>query len=193
MLGQFRIDRQQIVNEAEYLSYFRGSESDRMVQLCDRYITPDGGVLFENQLRPSQLPQHNESIDYAGYHWQIDRHCFAALVRETNMNQPFACQTEKTMRGFLHHQAVVPITYNGVADLESFGFWFPHDIIDYDYQHESDYLRRLDGAMAAVRDLADRLDMDDLQEYFVDNFSSFRHNATLCLEYHSGDRCDVTG
>lgn len=192
MLGRFQLDRQQIINEAEYLSYFHGNESDHMAKLYDRYVRPDGSVIFANQITTTTQPRHNESIDYAGYHWQIDRHCFAALVRETSMNQPFACQTEKTMRAFLYHQAVMPITYHGVEDLEAFGFWFPHDIIDYGYQHEPDYLQRLDGALRSMRNLADCCSLGELHTYFLDNLHHFRHNATLCLEYHAGEGSDVT-
>lgn len=190
ILEDYEIDQQQIVNHVEYLSYFQNSqEVDTVKKLYNTHIDHHTKK-FRCRSSPATVgvKQHNESIDFEGYQYSINRQCFASVVRETTDCWQFSTVTEKTLRGFIHHMAVIPAGYQTVNNLEKFGFWFPHDLVDYNYQWEKDYLKRFVGMIDSIKKTVLQHSMVDINRYYQDNFQRFRHNAELCVKFYRGQK-----
>jgi len=186
VLADFNITRQQVIDHVEYIGYFTNiQELDMIGNLYDKYIDADKKTFVCKNI-PSTVgaKSHNEEINFAGYQYSIDRQCFATVVRETTDLWQYSTVTEKTLRGFIHHMAVIPAGYKTVNNLEQFGFWFPHDIIDYGYQWESDYLSRFTGMIESIKRTVSKFSMDDLNNYYQENFARFRDNANICKKYY---------
>lgn len=187
LLCDFSISKQDVEGHAHYLSYFADREEKVMGELYDRYV--ESNTLKLQSVLPyrQSAPQAHadEDIDFKGFQWSIDQNCFACITRETIDTQVFASVTEKTMRAFVHHMAVVPMGYRSVDFLEQHGLWFPHDIIDYSYQHERDFLTRLNGVITSITDLCTKYSLEDLQNYYDQNIDKFQKNAVFCLNYIS--------
>lgn len=119
----------------------------------------------------------SEKIDFSGFQYATDKHAFAQVVRETNDTDYWGSFTEKTVRAFLHRQAVIPISGYAAKDaLVNIGFKFP-DIIDYDeFQYESNYGDRCRSLCKALKKLSDNYSLKDLEEYYIANLDLFNYN-----------------
>ena len=177
------IDAKTILDYAEYVTYYKNQNKiDTIVDHLEHYFSEN--KLIDQPLSfvaPTAMPYENF---FAGHQWAVDRHCFANVVRETINDQPYACVTEKTTRPFLHHQVVIPACYQAVEILENLGFWFPHDLIDYSYQHEKDYGQRIAGLVNVVQNLIQKFSLQDLQHYYQQNQQKFHHNNQLVYEIY---------
>lgn len=123
----------------------------------------------------------NEKFGFEGYQWHVDRQCAASVIRETHMDQPFAAVTEKTLRCFYHFNLAIPLGYRAVEQLEQQGFWFPTDMIDFDYQHEINYHERVKALVHSLRDWVARCNLAVIKSYIENNWYSIRHNHDLVV------------
>lgn len=188
LVAKFKLSEQQITDYSMYLSYFGDVNEQVEIQNLHKEF------VIGNTIRMHDIVKHTpfqkircEPFVGAGMQWDVDQRCFANVVRETDNLQPFGILTEKTFRGFYHHMAVVPLGYKTVECLEKYGFWFPHDIIDFDYQHEKDFLTRLNAMIKSLENLKNSHSMSDINEYYKVNFDKFRSNAELCVNYRFSD------
>ena len=191
--------KQDVLDYVEHITYFKNQqEIDHISKLYDQYIL--GNKLIIKSITDNSVPSFMEgSYFFTGHQYYVDNHCFASIVRETINDQPFSTVTEKTYRAFLHQMAVVPVGYHSVKYLEVQGFWFPHDIINYDYQYEPDYSRRVTALIESVKQFTNQYSIEDLQQYYQTNVKKFQHNAQLCytirhdplITYRKLNQCDI--
>jgi hypothetical protein len=175
-------DKQKILDYIENITYFKNQkEIDKVTALYDQYV-------INHRLLPQQLqfditsnPTKNEPF-FSGHQLTVDNHCFANVVRETMNFEPYNTVTEKTLRSFLHHLAVIPTGYQAVADLEVQGFWFPHDVIDYGYQNQPDHSCRMTLIINAIQRMIDKFSINDLNQYYQENLKHFHHNTKLVYD-----------
>lgn len=122
-------------------------------------------------------PRGDEHIDFNGFQYSLDNQAFAQVVRETTDDDQWGSFTEKTVRAFLHRQAVVPISgYASKDTLENLGFKFV-DIINYNqYQYESNYGDRCRALCNVLQDLADNYSLTQLNDYYIANRDIFDYN-----------------
>jgi len=186
MLCDFTTTKSQLLSHAYYLGYFKDSLEEATIQsLYDQFVQdsrlildPMIGNIQEPKVRPTQFGQ--------GWQYQLDRQCLATVINETNNIEPWGMVSEKTLRPFLHHCAVIHTGYQCTRQLEDMGFWFPHDIFDYSYQKEPDWLVRVNGMIASIESTHNKM-AHRYQEYWDDNYQNFRHNALLLEQYFRGD------
>lgn len=171
-----------IINYIETICYFQNQkEVDFLSGIYDLH--------FENsKLKPQQLdfelPVPVECEPMFGKHqYPLDNRCFASVIRETFNDLPYPIITEKTYRAFLHHQACVPVGYRAVEQLEAKGFWFPHDVIDYNYQYEKDFAKRVDAATESIKQLIQQFTLSQLEDYYHSNVDKFHSNNKLVHDF----------
>lgn len=170
--------KENILAYTENITYFKDQiQVDYISEAYDKYVGPDGKLSVDKRFSSSS--KQYEEINYSGTQWEIDRHCFASIVRETNNSTHYSCLTEKTLRAFMHHQVVIPLGFEAISELENLGFWFPHDIIDYSYQSKPIFVDRVNGAVSVMRDLLATHTFPQLQQYYLDNQDKFQYNAEL--------------
>jgi len=124
------------------------------------------------------LPQKN----IIGSSAKLYKKSFATVVRETVMDQPFGCYTEKTFRAFYFGQFVIPTTHLGVEDLERLGFWFDHELFDFDYQYERDFTRRIEALCTRLKTFVEQSSLDDLQWHQKRYHQQYQHNSDLAFK-----------
>lgn len=184
------VDPVALINHAEFLSYYSQDYVDLFKSLCSRFIDQNNNIIVGSAAK--LLKQNiNETLDYQGTQYMIDRQCFATVVRETTDTAPFASLTEKTIRAFFHGMAVVPMGYRAVHYLEQLGFWFPHDIFDYSYQHEKDPLVRYRTMIDEIKKLSDTYTLAQLRDYYCHNASQFAANVKTVVDYHDDKQCKI--
>lgn len=99
------------------------------------------------------------------------------VIRETYNNSPFTVLTEKTLKCFCRQQIPLPLSYYGVKNLESIGFQFNHDLIDYSYQSEPIFYKRILLARKELRTLINKYTLNQLTEY-IEQSAVIQHNYT---------------
>ena len=179
-IGQFP-DRQQIVDYVEHITYFKNQHDvDYIGSTYDGYVSSNE---LKNLLTFDGKKTQNESMTFDGLQWEIDRHCWISVVRETIIDDVYPAVTEKTIRAFLHHMAVMPMAVNAVSELEKLGFWFPHDMIDYSYQTEPLFARRIQAIVDSLENVSNTYTYSQLQEYYTQHIDGFHHNTELIYRY----------
>lgn len=185
-LAKFSVSKEQLISHAMYLGYFKNSnEEEKISELYEKYV-------FNNQLTLDpvvlDVPERKRHIlfDYQMSQFYIDSMCLATVINETDNTQPWTMVTEKTLRCFWHHNIAIPNGYNCVKHLEQKGFWFPHDLIDYSYQAEPDWLTRINLMIGSIKTAYHNLD-GKYNEYYMDNFKNFKKNAQLVYDYYYTD------
>lgn len=171
-------DRQELLAYAEHVNYYENqSQIEQLAQAYDQHVSAQGMIAKSPQPEISK-PREVElrAIDLQGFQWGVDQTCWASVVRETQNNERFSCATEKTVRAFLHHCAVIPLGFRAVQDLEDLGFWFPHDRFDYSYQHEPLFARRIERLLESL-DRLSQVPVADLQKHYDQNCDRFHANA----------------
>ena len=188
-VAKFQLTKQQMIDYSMFLTYFCDMAEEQHIQeLYQEFITQDNTIVMHDILTNPTYPRiRAEKFAGSEFQWDIDRRCFATVCRETDNTQPFGIVTEKTMRGFYHHMAVVPLGYKTVEYLEKYGFWFPQDIIDFSYQHEKGMLARMNKMIQSLKNFSEKYSMDQINEYYQLNFDKFRENAKLCVGYRFTD------
>lgn len=187
MLSDFVATREQMINHACYLGYFKNQAEEKLIgDLYDQYVQ-GRSLLLDPVLQTIPTPKvRNEGLDLTGFQYQLDCKCLAVVVGETDNTQPWTMTTEKTFRPFLHHKIVIHVNYRSTSNFEKYGFWFPHDIIDYSYQNETDLLTRTNAMIASIK-LTHSHMQNRYQEYWLDNIDKFQHNAELLEHYYRTD------
>lgn len=179
-MGKFS-PKQILLDYAENILYYKDQlEIHYLSQVYDRFIV-DGVLSRESIFSQKQIFQ--EKLNFTGRQWQVDRHCWASVVRETANDDFYPCLTEKTFRAFMNHVAVMPIGFGAVIEMEKLGFWFPHEIIDYSYQFEKIFSARVKGLTVALEKIHKLYSFERLQEHYLDNIEKFQHNAKLVYKY----------
>jgi hypothetical protein len=107
--------------------------------------------------------------------FNIDKNCFATVIRETGQEFPWSVITEKTLKCFLHYVVAIPLGYKSVDYLKEYGFWFPDDLIDYSYQYEPFFIDRYIKVFKIIEKL-ELIKKHQLNKYFIDNIEKFNHN-----------------
>ena len=187
MVSKFEPSKQQLINHAYYLGYFKDpSEEQQIADLYDRYVVNQQLLLDPIIATVPQPKVKDELFDFQGAQFQLDRICLATVVNETNNNEPWCMVSEKTLRPFWHHSAVIHPGYKSAECLEQQGFWFPHDIIDYSYQHHRDWLTRVNAMLDSIKKTHQNM-LGRYQEYWLDNYQQFRYNALLLEHYYYSD------
>jgi hypothetical protein len=98
------------------------------------------------------------------------------IIRETMDNQNFSILTEKTLKGFLNLQFIIPLGYQAVRYLENLGFLFSHDLIDYSYQDEPNFYKRARQVSEQIDKLQQRYSLKDLEQEIPDRTEVLTHN-----------------
>jgi hypothetical protein len=179
-IGEFTT-KDTVLAYSENINYYLDqTDIDQVDRSFDQHVSPAGKLVQQNA--PASGLK-NERIRYQGVQWQTDSKCFASVVRETVVDDVYSCVTEKTLRAFLHHMVVIPVTFQGVKELEHMGFWFPHDIFDYSYQTESRFAHRTKHLITSIKQLIANLSIGDMQQYYTDNIDKFHANAKLVHIY----------
>jgi hypothetical protein len=195
-LGEF-LSKQDIINYVEHITYFKNqSEVDQLSEIYDRYIIDNRLIKQELCFSTDHVPANDDFFNR--YQYNIDKHCFAGIVRETMDFSPYSTITEKTLRAFLHNLAVMPIGYNSVSVLEDQGFWFPHDVIDYSYQTIQDPAQRMSTIVNEIKKMTQQFSIQDLNDYYQQNLHHFYHNTKLVYNflqtsfiYRNSNTCDT--
>lgn len=176
--GKTFLPLNEIIGNVEYMTYFQNQqEIDKIIELYNENVF-NGNLLLEI----NDVVKKNQPIDYEGLQWSIDRRSFATVVRETRNTGVYPCVTEKTLRGFLYFCVVIPTNYQAVKFLEKRGFWFPHDIINYNYQNHASLVGRMNGITEVIDNLSTQFTNADLENYFQKNIDNFYQNAKLVLD-----------
>lgn len=180
MLDKKFDSRETTYQTLEYGTYFKNQAFvESLLEQYDQHVSH--GELTQN-LHSSTIPSKFDEPILTGLQWAVDRQSFATVVRETYPTDCYNCLTEKTLRGFLHYQAVVPTGHLGAERLEKLGFWFPHEIIDYSYQQYPTYLERFEKLASSLQLLINTYSLNDLQEFYHDNYKHFESNANLIYD-----------
>ena len=179
-IGRFP-DKQHMIDYVENITYFKNqADIDYISSTYDKYIFSG---LLENRLTFLGTKTQNESMTFDGLQWEVDRHCWATVVRETIIDDVYPAVTEKTIRAFLHHMAVIPMAFGAVSELEKLGFWFPHDVIDYSYQHEPLFAVRTQKLIDSLKSVLQNYSYAQLEEYYNHQIDRFHHNTELAYQY----------
>lgn len=189
-ITDFEFSEQQMINHAMYLGHFKNvKEEEKIFELYQKFVI-DNRLRLDTALLTVPVGKvRNELFKYKGAQFYIDSMCLATIVNETDNTQPWFMVTEKTLRAFWHHTVVIPVGYNSIHYLEQKGFWFPHDLIDYSYQTETDWLTRINLMIQSVQHTYHCIH-GRYNEYYQDNVKNFRHNAQLIYDhYHSDIDC----
>lgn len=177
-------DRQSLLDYVEWQTYFVNQKQVDLISA--QYLTHvnvDGG--FNIKQLSSELSSHRNlssetpaGIAQLERHWDIDRSCWATVARETLDDNFFACVSEKILRAFWHHTVCMPLGYRAVTDLERWGFWFPHDVVDYSYQNQRCFADRVEALCRELTRLSRCFKKEQLHQYYLDNIQNFQHNTT---------------
>lgn len=180
-IGKFQ-PKENLLAYAENILYYKNqSEIDLISELYDRFITSEGALKFPSIFVKEKV--QDERMTFSARQWEVDSCCWASVVRETANDDVYSCLSEKTLRAFLHHVAVIPAGFQSVHELEKLGFWFPHDIVDYSYQAEAFFSTRVSGIGNTLKNVSTKYSFGQLQEHYLDNVKNFHHNAELVYEY----------
>jgi len=164
------------LNFTESISYYMDQPViDEITSLYPQYIKnqklvkhPDFATIQGQYLK-------DECFNFKGMQWEIDRRCFATVIRETHMNECYISITEKTLRTFLHGQIPIPVGYCAVELLEQEGFRFPTDLIDYSYQYEPCYHYRVQRLKQQL-DRLQAMSVEEWKQHFIQNQDLLKHN-----------------
>ena len=181
-----------LVDYLENISYYLDQPAVELFgQVYDQYIGDSSELNVSAGLKEI-LEQHSHASEdlavaglagpkfgHRGIQWAIDQQCFATVVRESNMETPYSTITEKTWRAFYHGLMVIPTGYNAVAELEQRGFFFPHEIFNYDYQSKTSWYQRVQALKASLTNLIQDYTIEDLRTFRKEHADQFQQNQQL--------------
>lgn len=176
-VGTFKSQRQ-FTDYVEQISYFL---DDKCVNELDgfykKYVNQDQKLIVHPHWKQyTEKFQLNEPLNLSGLQWQVDRDCFATVIRETWQNDCFYQASEKTWRTFYHCNIAIPLGYDSVRELERRGFWFPHDLIDYSYSSEPVFHDRTERLKKSLHNL-NKIPIKELANYLRDNWNKIVDNS----------------
>jgi len=112
-----------------------------------------------------------------GFQHNLNSITACQVIRETYNNNMFSIVTEKTVRTFFDLQIPIPISgVNSVNNLKKLGFNLDYDIVDYSYQTEPIFFKRMMKIIEQIDNLT-KYTLSDLEEYIINN------RDILCYNY----------
>lgn len=162
------IDKHTLKSFVDYSLYWQDQD---LVDLIDTQYQ-------KVEKRPTdQIPIDNFVPDSGKFY----KNSFATVVRESFLTQPFGAITEKSLRALLAGQFIIPTTHLGVADLEDRHFQFDHNLFDYSYQFESNFIKRINLLCQSLREFIKSYSLQDLDLYRQTHLDMFIHNQNLAV------------
>jgi hypothetical protein len=156
--------------------------AEQITNFLDRNLV-DNLLEIHKKKKWGNTNQESEAIVSTGIIKNIDMQSACQVIRETSNLSPFSCITEKTIRGFLHLQFILPISgYKSVSYLEELGFKFAHDVIDYRYQLEPNLIKRLMMLVAELNRLSTTYTLDDWKQLIYENADMLCYNYNYFAE-----------
>jgi hypothetical protein len=182
-MGMF-VDKNQLIDYTEYITYFKNqTEVDHVAQLYDCYIDSAKKLKRRSEITDYQaIKDDNFSINTMQWHW--DQHCVFNVIRESDDSECFGYFTEKTLRCFYHMCLPLPVGYQSAKHIEQLGFWFPHELVNYDYQNCLGYHQRVLGIVDILEKLKNQ--PDQTKQYFYNNRTNIIDNAKLAIKLLTG-------
>lgn len=176
-VGTFK-DKQQFLAYVEQISYFMDHQCvSELDQRYQQFVSEHGKLITHSHWKDyTHQFQQNETFSLQGLQWEVDQECMATVIRESKQDECFYQGSEKTWRTFYHCNIAIPMGYNSVSDLESQGFWFPHDLIDYSYQVEPIFHKRTEKLKQSLRKLSKHTNAQ-LKAYVNTNWDNLVHNS----------------
>ena len=164
----------QFENYLESITYFSNREQ---VEILLK-LRKDGSFSKYNQ--NNNIPSFHDQMKSNAYDSlaQIYDQSFCQLLRETYNSEPWTCITEKTLDCFLNYMVPIPLSINSVSNLENIGFKFDHTMIDYSFQHEKDFFKRIVKIGETLETISKTYSLADLEEYILNN------REILCYNYN---------
>jgi hypothetical protein len=173
----------QSIGHVDYLGGF-SSDTDKfdgyleqLTNFCDRKVCDQ---LIENKKLLRIVSDRNIDKTQVGsnvaYNSNIHSVSACQIIRETVDNQNFSILTEKTLKGFLNLQFIIPLGFQSIRHLENLGFLFAHDLIDYGYQEEPNFYKRALLVNEQVNKLKQRYSLKDLEQIILDRKAILMHN-----------------
>lgn len=133
-------------------------------------------ISTNTQFADDQTKTFNENFSNIGFQYTIDSQSPCQVIRETVNNIPFSTITEKTLRSFLHQQIPIPLGVRNVESLQGLGFQMDYNIIDYNYQYESNFYKRISRVCDQLKMLKSTCTLDDLADYLNDKRDLIAYN-----------------
>jgi hypothetical protein len=169
-----------------HIDYLGGFSSDtekfdgyleQITNFCDRNICDQ---LIENRKLLQFASRKNidkmQLVNNVAYNSNVHSLSACQIIRETMDNQNFSILTEKTLKGFLNLQFIIPLGFQSISHLESLGFLFAHDLIDYSYQDETNFYKRACLVSEQINKLQQRYSLKDLEQIILDRKAILMHN-----------------
>jgi hypothetical protein len=183
------LDKDNLLSYTENISRYQDQDSiNKLDRAYDCYVNDRSLIKNFSELVQEKKYVINETIDFSGLQWYLDRCCIFSIARETTMSDIYTGLSEKTLRSFLHWKMLIPVGYNSVNLLKGLGFWFPEDIFDYSYQFEKDWHQRVLKIKNSLHKIMREYCIRDMVQYIEDNKQNFLNNEELALKLYTTDR-----
>jgi len=173
----------QSIGYVDYLGGFTNNTGkfdgylEQLTNFCDRKVCDQ---LTENkkllQIASRKNIDKMQLVSNVAYNSNVHLVSACQIIRETMDNQNFSILTEKTLKGFLNLQFIIPLGFQSIRHLESLGFLFAHDLIDYSYQDEPNFYKRAQLVSEQVGKLKQRYSLKDLEQIILDRKEILMHN-----------------
>ena len=178
-----------IENYLEYLTYFKDAKGvETYKKSFDKYVDSYNNFKIKSPLTINQEKQRNEHLLGSSYTWQVDKHCFSTVVRESQNTNYFGMLSEKTLRCFLYGNFVLPVNgHSVVKHIEDLGFVVDIGLIDYSYLNNCNLyynMQQLDNELDKLNNLHST---NDLQDIWNDNYKVLEHNFLHVLHSYKSE------
>jgi len=104
----------------------------------------------------------------------IGKKCAFHIMREPGLTFPWILLTEKVLKNFLDMRVPLPIGFKSITALETLGFKFDHNLIDYSYQNEPIFYNRLVKLSNEIYRIINNYTLEELSKVF--NYDVIQHN-----------------
>jgi hypothetical protein len=173
----------QSIGHVDYLGGFTNNTGkfdgylEQLTNFCDRNACDQ---LVENKKLLQFASRKNidkmQLVKNVAYNSNVHSVSACQIIRETMDNQNFSILTEKTLKGFLNLQFIIPLGFQSIRHLENLGLLFDHDLIDYSYQEEPNFYKRAQLVSEQVGKLKQRYSLKDLEQLILDRKEILMHN-----------------
>ena len=143
-------------------------------EMCDRLIKCRSQLDFNYTNAP--VDNQSRRVITADFNQSINDRCGFHILRETYDTQPFLLVTEKTLKAFVQMQIPIPLGFNSVSRLETVGFKFDHTLVDYSYQQEPIFYKRMSKIINELNRLCNQYSLNELAERIYNNKDILEHN-----------------
>jgi hypothetical protein len=165
----------------EYITYFKDQDAvDRIKNQYYKFIANDQIKTRWQELGFASNDIYDPRFKFSGFEFQVNQQCFASVIRETLLDGCINTFTEKTCRPFFNYCMAIPTGYLAVEQLQQRGFWFPTDLIDYQYQYEQDFYQRIQLLKRSLTQLT-KHSIGTLKQYALDHVEQLHQNHCAVL------------